>query len=128
MQLSTIQIAQHRLLKDTGIEFIDTSVKTGNNSIFAPTWAMVTGYKNGTISKAEYTDQYRARMVSSWQTNRTLWKEVIAKEKVAIGCYCAPGEFCHRLLLKDILEEICRHGSKAFVYKGEITKNNPPLI
>lgn len=120
MEIWTIQVAKYRLLQGTDIEFIDTTVKSGGNSPFKPTWDIVMGHKNGTVTDAEYTQTYRQILIQSYQSRRSEWDTFLVKGKVAVACYCQPGKFCHRHLLVKALESACRSHRIPFVYKGEI--------
>ena len=102
------------------IEVVDTTVKSGNH-IFAPTWEMVLGHKDGSISDERYTRLYRQRMIQSMNRNTKTWIEFVSDQKPkAIGCYCRTGTFCHRHLLVKIFEEICKRRSLPFHYHGEL--------
>lgn len=121
MQLFTCQMSKWRQLKDRNIEFIDTTVKSGNH-VWAPTWEMVMGHKAGTISDEAYTAAYVGMMRYSYIHNPDDWNRLLyAADPIAIACYCssAPGTFCHRHLLKDILEKICLSRGIPFEYYGE---------
>lgn len=120
MELFTIQMGRWRLARDHKVEFIDTTVKSGN-SVFSPTWDMVLGHKDGSVSDEEYTKRYRERMIESWKNNRAEWESYLRREHpIAIACYCKPGVFCHRLLLKDIFEELCKKLKIEYRYYGEL--------
>jgi uncharacterized protein YeaO (DUF488 family) len=119
MIVNTIQLSQWRKIKDTDIELIDTTVKSGIEA-FAPTWDMVKGVKEGTMSEEEYTSLYKQKMIRSYMTNQLVWNSLINKDKVAIACYCKPSEFCHRHLLVNYLKKLCEHNEIEFVYAGEI--------
>ncbi len=117
----TCQISKWRQLKERNIELIDTTVKSGNPA-FAPTWDMVMGHKNGTVSDAEYTVVYLDMMRYSYLHYQDDWNRLLhAQGPVAIACYCSssPGTFCHRHLLKGILEKICISRGIPFTYYGE---------
>lgn len=119
MNLYTIQIAHHRKAASLGIEMIDTTVKSGIPA-FAPRWDMVMGHKNGTVSDAEYTTEYNKMMRDSYITNQQTWNMMLGKDKVAIACYCKPGVFCHRHLLREYFQKICEAKGIEFKYVGEI--------
>lgn len=120
MELMTIQIGRWRLARSHKVDMVDTTVKSGD-PLFAPTWDMVLGHKNGTVSDEEYTKRYRQRMIESWKQHRPDWEAFLRREDpIAIACYCKPGVFCHRLLLKDIFEELCGKLSIPFRYYGEL--------
>lgn len=103
VQIYTVQISK---AKQTGLiddpRFLDTTVKSGDK-VFAPTWKMVMGVKEGKISKEEYTQEYYEMMRKSYRINRQRWDEVLGMEEVILGCYCRAEEFCHRDLLRDML-------------------------
>lgn len=120
MEIFTIQMSHWREARSRKIELVDTTVK-GKSKLFAPTWDMVMGHKNGTLSDEDYTKQYRHRMIQSWLANREEWEAFLRREEpVAIACYCNVGCFCHRLLLKDIFEELCKKLNIPFLYYGEL--------
>lgn len=120
IELMTIQVGRWRLARDRKVEFVDTTVKSGIK-IFAPTWDMVLGHKNGTVSDEEYTREYRRMMIESWKAHRPEWEAFLRRDGVqAIACYCKPGLFCHRLLLKDIFEELCKKLQIPFEFYGEL--------
>jgi len=95
------------------IYFMNITVKSGNTA-FAPTWPMVMGIKNGTMTEAEYSRRYSNIMQLSQEQNPQLWKDLLNREKAILACFCKPGEFCHRILLAKILEQM---GAQ---YVGEI--------
>jgi hypothetical protein len=90
-----------------GVRGVDVTVKSskGFARSFAPTWSMVMGYKNGTLSEAQYTEQYMkildAVSVEAW---RWLYAQAVDGEVVLL-CYCrdldAQGRrvFCHTRLI-----------------------------
>jgi hypothetical protein len=56
------------------VKDVDVTVKSakGFARSFAPNWSMVTGYKNGTLTEALYTEQYLkildAVSVEAWRS------------------------------------------------------------
>lgn len=129
MELYTIQIAQWREAKARGVTFIDTTVKSGHKEL-APTWEMVYLSKNSTDENREanhrvYTDLYKAIVVRSYKTNPDFWHSLLANDKLAIGCYCKEGVFCHRHILKDFIAFLCKGLKIPFVYLGELKKEVP---
>ena len=97
-----------------GVKLIDTTVRSGYAQV-APTWAMVEGIKDNTLPQEDYTRQYYDILRSSRELNPRFWDALFRLEQIALGCYCAPGTFCHRHLLKDYL---LQHTNAS--YKGEI--------
>lgn len=73
---------------------------------FAPTWLMVTNLKKGKISEDEYEREYHLLMQGSYNTNYSIWREVLNSIAVTLVCFCPPGAFCHRLILASYLEKL----------------------
>lgn len=94
-------------------DVLDITVKTGS-AVFAPTWDMVMGYKNGKLTKAQYTEQYTELMRQSFRSNKKEWAELLKRDRVVLVCYCGKGAFCHRILLAEMLMKC------GAVYEGEI--------
>jgi uncharacterized protein YeaO (DUF488 family) len=117
--LHTVQLAKHRQVAAMGVKLVDTTAKTGK-FFLAPTWDMVMAYKNGQMPMDEYSRRYKDRMLQMFNQYRPEWEEVLAIPEMALGCYCAPGAFCHRHLLKAIFETICQRRGIPFEYAGEI--------
>ena len=84
---------------------LDITVKSGIEA-FAPTWDMVMGHKNGTISDRKYRDYYHFMMEESHRNNRHIWDKLLERKRVVLVCFCHPGDFCHRYLLRDILVKL----------------------
>lgn len=120
MEVFTIQLAQRRVAYARNITVIDTTVKTGD-PIFAPTWDIVMGHKRGEINDEEYRSQYMWLMSQSWQANPDKWQLMLHRtDPVALGCYCQPGVFCHRHLLNQLLNHLCRRQGIPYLYYGEL--------
>lgn len=119
LEIYTIQLAQHRKATALGIEVIDTTVRSGIPA-FAPTWDIVGKVKSGVITEEQYTKQYRELMLKSCMTNLIAWNGLVAKEKIAIGCYCGADKFCHRHLLVKYIEGFCNSKNVPFRFCGEI--------
>lgn len=130
MKLFTIQVGKWRLAKDRDIRLMDTTIKSGY-SLFAPTWDMVLGHKQGSLSDAEYSKLYRDLLTNSWLKRREEWMNFLKDDDIyALACYCKPGQFCHRYLLIKFLEKLCQQLEIPFEYYGELTdqpleKNDP---
>lgn len=120
MELWTIQIAKHRLAKEKGIFFLDTTVKSGERT-FAPVWSMVIGHKEGTVSDQAYTDLYYDMMRNTYRKVPNRWLAVLAMQKVAIACYCPEGAFCHRHLLADMLIKLGARKGIPVTFHGELS-------
>lgn len=120
MKIYTIQLAKRKRAEERGIPLLDITVKTGLSSGFAPTWEMVWGSKGGTLSNGEYTKQYYALMRLSYLHHREKWLSILHQDNVAIACYCRTGVFCHRHVLKEILEKVAKIHQIEFIDGGEI--------
>lgn len=126
MRIMTIQVGKWRLARNQNIFFLDTTVKSGY-SLFAPTWDMVMGHKHGTLSNEEYKKLYRDMLIRSWKEKREDWLKFLNDDTpTALACYCKPGAFCHRLLLKDFLQQLCKQLNIPFEYYGELTDAPSP--
>lgn len=106
LRISTSRIG-HKAADDEMV--VDVTVKTGLKT-FAPSWDMVMGYKNGTMTKERYAELYTIMMEKNWDNNRSEWMRLInhAAENnkvVVLCCYCKTGDFCHRHILKRFLAE-----------------------
>jgi uncharacterized protein YeaO (DUF488 family) len=78
-------------------------VKGKANLAFAPSWSMVQNHKSGEYSDEQYTSLYQTLMNWSQKKYPEAWQDLLRRDEVTIVCFCAPGKFCHRYILKDIL-------------------------
>lgn len=78
---------------------------------FAPRWDMVMGHKNGTVSSAQYTEEY-------WKILNNVppksWYWLLSKQERTLVCFCNKGAFCHR----DILAQYVTQVYKSVQYIG----------
>jgi len=66
-----------------------------------PTWNMVTGHKDGTISDKEYTKMYYELVL-----NKLNKDELIEKlDNKILLCWCGKSKFCHRHILREWLND-----------------------
>jgi len=121
----TVQINHLReaILKD--IPAIDITVKSGELA-FAPTWDMVWGSKMGTLSNARYEAEYTEMMLASQKKHPEVWQKALALTEVALACYCPPGKFCHRHLLKRMLLDLHLREGVDVVDGGEFLPQGTP--
>lgn len=119
MRLWTIQLARWRLAKELGVELLDITVKSGEQT-FAPGKDALYAYKRGELTDDQYTELYRKKMNQSLKENPERWLEVIGKDELVIACYCPAGKYCHRCLLVGFFEKLCKHHEIAFKYEGEM--------
>jgi len=88
---------------------LDVTIKSGLK-MFAPSWAMVIGYKKGWLHHTTYAAQYHEMMEKSYEANKADWEKILhhaatTGKLIVLCCYCRKGEFCHRHLLAKILAE-----------------------
>lgn len=114
MDIYTFQLGKLEHLVFSDIPLLDTTVKSGVWQL-APTWDMVMGVKSGKITPAQYTERYMAMLTHRYFTDPLFFEWLIAHEKLAVGCYCEAGKFCHRHLIVQFLSHIT-----ALNYCGEI--------
>ena len=81
-----------------GVLGIDTTVKSAQElwRTFAPRWEMVIGHKKGTVSDAEYTEQY-AKILD--RVPDVVWDTLAERETQTLLCYLRNGWFCHTHLI-----------------------------
>lgn len=104
--------AQYRY---SGPNRLDITVKGKDQrgKVFAPTWGMVMQYKR-TGNRTEYCLQYHKLMLNSYHKNRNIWEQLLKQDQVVLVCFCRSGDFCHRVLLANYLQQL------GAVYEGEI--------
>ena len=90
---------------------LDITVK-GQDPIgkyFAPTWQMVMDHKKHNYGHARddvYIADYHQMMLNSYHQHNDIWQELLSRPRVVLVCFCAPGAFCHRLLLAQYLSKL----------------------
>lgn len=99
---------------------VDTTVKSGGDTPFSPHWYMVQGHKSGHYSDDEYTKLYMDLMRQRYSDNPDYWHAFVRQHRVAVGCYCPAGAFCHRHLLLNCLEGVAKQQGVPFVRRGEL--------
>lgn len=119
MTLYTTQIAKWRTVKKLGIELVDTTIKSGFKHL-APSWDMVMGVKDGTLSEELYTDTYLKLLQERYSDDPEPFMSLLTPEPKALTCYCRAFKFCHRKLLLDFLKGVAEEHNLPFTYGGEI--------
>ena len=86
-----------------GPDRLDITVKGAPDSPFAPTWDMVMGVKNVTMTEQQYTDMYYQLLVTRCTQDpkpfQGLAQETGPGLDITVVCFCPSGAFCHRHLL-----------------------------
>lgn len=116
----TVQMTNIQAATGEDIPAVDITVKSGSK-VFAPTWDMVMSLKNGEIGEDVYTAHYDQLMQLSQANHPNAWGAMLAMDKVALVCYCKPGVFCHRHLLKDKLMRLHHQLGNEVIDGGELT-------
>ena len=119
MKLYTMQLGQWRKAKAAGIPLLDVTVKSGDARL-APTWGLLAAYKAGEVNNEQYTVAFKETLRVRYKDDYARWLEIANMESVALACYCKGGEFCHRLLLVDMLAGFCKQHQIPFEYLGEL--------
>ncbi len=122
MELFTVQLARWREANQRGIEVVNTTVKSGM-PIFAPSKDIVYGVKYHGMSTDEYRHEYLRLMNQSYFQNQQAWEEFLLfrrDSRIALACYCTPGEFCHRHLLAPMIQKVATHYQIPTVFYGEL--------
>lgn len=121
----TLYTAQYRY---SGNDRLDITVK-GNcpaGKLYAPTWMMVTGYKNGSMTQQIYEKLYYDLLIERWKTSsdfresndRLIQLFGNPGRDMTFVCFCPPDKFCHRHLLVRWLQH-----NWSITYGGErVTK------
>jgi hypothetical protein len=113
-----IWTAQYRY-NDTGRLDITAKGEDPLGKIFAPSWPMVMGVKNRTLTREQYSIEY-AEIMNIALSSRYHQEDVhriLSKyqEKLVLVCFCPAGSFCHRYLLANRL-----HDEGWGRYRGEL--------
>lgn len=114
MEVYTYQLANWRKVKDLGIHYMDTTIKSGD-PMLAPTWTLLSAYRYFGLSDEDYTKAYNLLLEDRLKESPEYFNELFNIAVLAVGCYCRPGKFCHRHLLVKFLEK-----HTEIIYRGEI--------
>lgn len=113
LTITTCRVHEITKWKNRGAMAIDVTVKNakGATKELAPTWALVMGYKEGRLTEEEYTSQYRNRLKNAQKKSPEKWRNTILNNEgktLVFACMCRPGDFCHRILLRDEMVRFAR--------------------
>lgn len=81
------------------------------SSVLEPSGRILWGYKDGTVSKEQYTKEYLENLE---RNKTTILREIDSikvlaarsgKKDIVLLCWCAKGAFCHRRLFARWYEE-----------------------
>ena len=98
--------------KYSGEDRLDITVKGQDplGKYFAPTWSMVCGIKEGSLTTQMYEIGYED--ILAYVPDK-IYKKLFRKKEVTLVCFCRSNQFCHRFLLAEELEK------RGATYKGE---------
>ncbi|MFM9481282.1 hypothetical protein, partial [Streptomyces scabiei] len=86
----TISRAQISIPRFDDCGYVDVTIKssTGTAKLFAPTWDMVMGHKNGSLSDLDYITQY-LQILDSIEKDTWEWLACQAiNNQLVVMCYC----------------------------------------
>jgi hypothetical protein len=100
------------------------------NNFLAPTKELLEGIKNGSITQEEYKSQYKEQVRNRFQNFTEFngcddWMHVFQDEfsdkysAVVFLCYEKPTDFCHRHILREMMNYEYRVRCDEFPYKDE---------
>ena len=97
--LQTIYTAQYHY---SGPDRVDITVKGQNADWkeFAPTWNMVMGVKNHTMSELEYCELYNRILL---KVSTHTWDKLLQMKEATFVCFCQQQAFCHRNILVNYM-------------------------
>lgn len=101
---------------------IDITVKSakGKARMLAPTWEMVNGIKDGSLSEFDYINQYVQILYRNEQEIVQYLLEVANETGGVLRflCYCKDGSFCHTYLLVSWLYHLLQDSGKVVIIDG----------
>lgn len=116
----TIYTAQ---MRDDSPDTVDTTIKSASEPIgklLAPTWELLNPYKAGSIDDTQYEQRYRTLIASRLQTQQHIVEDYIrTHESITLKCYCAAGDFCHRHIALEFIEQVARGMGYEVIRGGE---------
>lgn len=110
LNIYTIQMGKYRLLEGSNIQLIDATIKCKDpliRKLFAPpSWDLVMGIKNGTITEEEYLEEYIKKLEYTSKVYLEEWFTVLDRGEIAISCFCSCDTFCHRFILAEFIYDV----------------------
>lgn len=118
VEVYTIQMARWRVLKNTGIEIIDITLKSGDRR-FAPDSQLFNDYRYNGLSDQDYKDRFTNLMRQRYRQDPYLFDELLGRDKIALACFCGGDKPCHRYLVEDMMSKVAKSRNINYEYKGE---------
>ena len=69
-----------------------------------PSWVLVSGYKNGSITPKEYAAEY-TKQLDQINFSKLIEKYEDSENDIVLLCWESPEKFCHRHLLANYLNK-----------------------
>jgi uncharacterized protein YeaO (DUF488 family) len=88
---------------------------------YAPTWEMIVAYKDNALTSDEYALQYISLLKSRHQSPQKIVDALPDKSRLL--CYESPGDFCHRRVLAQWVEDELGLIIPEYVSEVDIAKN-----
>lgn len=118
MILYTCSLSKWRVAKERGIPLFDVTIKSGDKHL-APDWDFLMDYKKFKDEDA-YRVKFVAKMRDSYMENKLHWLGYCYMKEVVFACYCPEGCFCHRHLLVEMFDKVCKKNKIRFTRGGEL--------
>lgn len=109
---------------------LDITVKsaaTPEGRALAPEWEMVNGVKGGCLTEAQYRENYLALLRKRFAADSSPFLEILSRPRVVLTCYCAAGDFCHRLIASEVLAKIGTSRGIEVILAGEIVPDTKQM-
>lgn len=78
----------------------------GKLQCFAPSWNLIHSFKGGLIDEETYTRLYYRELSSRTDELQEVINRINNGENFVFKCHCGKGKFCHRFLVKKVLEAV----------------------
>lgn len=78
----------------------------GKLQCFAPSWNLVHSYREGLLTDEAYTNLYYNELSSRTKEIQEVVDRINNGENFVFKCHCGKGKFCHRFLVKRLLEAV----------------------
>ena len=107
-------------------DLLDVTRGTGREGLaFAPSWEIlrpaVAARTAGRDWWTSYVPAYVAEMRASYRRDAGPWRELLARNRVVLGCYCQHRDPCHRGVLARVLLKLGVSLGRTVIDCGEIS-------
>lgn len=105
---------------DITVDAVEKDRATRQGIALSTLRSMVQAYKKKSLTPSEYSQKYRDLIAWRYQHHKQPFLDILARNRVVLTCFCKPGEFCHRVLAKDILTKITEKHNVKVIDGGEL--------